>query len=84
VRRIYRDGLNNPEDPDLTLHGHSIGHREGDALVIGTTAIVPQAFIAISSACIWPGRMSLHDDLEITAPKVLTTNLEPHGFFLCY
>jgi hypothetical protein len=86
MRRIYLDGRPHPDDPDLTLHGHSIGHWEGDTLVVDTTAIAPQAYIAISEAAGIPnnGDMHiverlhlakpniLHDDLEITAPNVLT------------
>ena len=34
MRRIYMDGRPHPEDPDLTLHGHSIGHWDGETLVI--------------------------------------------------
>jgi hypothetical protein len=67
MRRIYMDGRPHPEDPDLTLHGHSIGRWEGETLVVDTTAIVPQAYIAISEAvgmatcilssgCIWQNR----------------------------
>jgi hypothetical protein len=55
--------------------------------VVDTTAIMPQAYIAVSEAFGIPnnpdihiiGRVHpagpnvLHDDLEITAPKVLTT-----------
>jgi hypothetical protein len=87
MRRIYMDGRPHPEDPDPTLHGHSIGHWDGETLVIDTTAIMPQAYIAISEAVGIPnnGDMHilerlhlaqpdvLHDDLEITAPKVLQT-----------
>ncbi len=86
MRRIYTDGRPHPDDPDLTLHGHSIGHWEGDVLVVDTIGIVPQAYIAISEAVGVPnnGDMHiverlhlaqpnvLHDDLEITAPQVLT------------
>jgi hypothetical protein len=86
MRRIYMDGRKHSEDPDLTLHGESIGHWEGDTLVIDTVAIAPQAYIAISEAAGIPnnGDMHiverihlaatnvLHDDMEITAPKVLT------------
>jgi hypothetical protein len=85
MRRIFMDGRPHPEDPDLTLHGHSIGHWDGETLVIDTTAIVPQAFIAISEAVGIPNDGDMHvverlhlakpdvlyDDLEITAPKVL-------------
>ena len=86
MRRIYVDGRSHPEDPDLTFHGHSVGHWEGDTLVIDTVAIAPQAFIAISEATGIPNNGDMHivervhlakpdvlqDDLEITAPKVLT------------
>ena len=36
LRRIYTDGRPHPDDPDLTLHGHSIGHWEGDTLLVDT------------------------------------------------
>jgi hypothetical protein len=86
LRRIYTDGRPHPADPDPTFHGHSIGKWEGNALVVDTVAVVPQAYIAISEAAGVPnnGDMHirerfyladkdiLHVDLEITAPKVLT------------
>jgi len=86
LRRIYTDGRPHPDDPDPTFHGHSIGHWEGDTLVVDTVGVVPQAYIAISEAAGVPnnGDMRiterihlaskdvLHVDLEITAPKVLT------------
>lgn len=86
LRRIYTDGRSHPEDPDPTFHGHSIGHWEGDTLVVDTVGIVPQAYLAITEAEGVPnnGGMHiierihlaakdvLHDDLEIIAPNVLT------------
>ena len=33
-RHVYTDGRAHPEDPDPTYMGHSIGHWEGDTLVI--------------------------------------------------
>jgi hypothetical protein len=86
LRRIYTDGRGHPEDPDLTFHGHSIGHWEGDTLVVDTVGILPQAYLAISEAVGVPtngdvhvverirlaGPDTLHDELEITAPHVLT------------
>jgi hypothetical protein len=86
MRRIYTDGRPHPEDPDPTLHGHSIGHWEGETLVVDTVAIVPQAYIAISEAAGIPNNGDMHiverihlagpnilqDEMEITAPKVLT------------
>jgi len=98
MRRIYMDGRPHPEDPDPTLHGHSIGHWEGDTLVVDTTAIAPQAYIAPSEAVGIPnnGDMhiverlhlvkpnELHDDLEITAPKVLSAPWKTTRIFRRY
>ena len=86
MRRIYTDGRGHPEDPDPTLHGHSIGHWEDDTLVVDTTAILPQSYIAISEAVGIPSNGDMHvverlhllnpdtlaDDLEISANKVLS------------
>ena len=86
LRRIYTDGRGHPEDPDPTFHGHSIGHWEGDTLVVDTVGILPQAYLAISEAVGVPnnGDMRvveriyladkdiLHVELEIFAPKILT------------
>ena len=86
LRRIYTDGRPHPDDPDPTFHGHSIGHWEGDTLVVDTVGVRPQAFIAISEAAGVPnnGDMRvierihladkdiLHVELEIIAPRVLT------------
>jgi hypothetical protein len=86
LRRIYTDGRTHPEDPDPTFHGHSIGHWEGETLVIDTVGILPQTVIAISEAAAIPnngdmhvierlhleGKDILNDDIEVIAPNVLT------------
>jgi hypothetical protein len=86
LRRIYTDGRAHPADPDPSFHGHSIGHWEGDTLVVDTVAVLPETFIALSESIGVPndgdmhiverihlaGPGVLHDDLEITAPHVLT------------
>ena len=86
MRRIYTDGRSHPEDPDLTMHGHSIGHWDGDVLVVDTTAVAPQAYIATTEAVGVPNNGDMHiverihllnadtlaDDLEITANKLLS------------
>ncbi len=98
MRRIYTDGRPHPEDPDFTLHGYSIGHWEGDVLVVDTTAIAPQAYIATSEAVGVPNNGDMHiverlylakpnvlyDELEITAPKVLSAPWKTTRIFRRY
>jgi hypothetical protein len=86
LRRIYTDGRPHPEDPDPTFHGHSVGHWEGETLVVDTMGVLPQSYLAVSEAVGVPnngdmhiterihlqGTDFLHDDLEIIAPKILT------------
>ena len=86
LRRIYTDGRPHPDDPDPTFHGHSIGHWEGETLVIDTIGVLPQTFLAIAEAQGVPNNGDMHiverfriagpdaleDTLTITAPHVLT------------
>lgn len=86
LRRIYTDGRSHPADLPLTSHGHSIGHWEGQTLVVDTVGIWPQAYVAISEAVGVPNDGGVHvterislaspdvlaDELEITAPKVIS------------
>jgi hypothetical protein len=86
IRRIYTDGRRHPADPDPTFHGHSIGHWEGQTLVVDTIGVLPETYIAPSEAIGLPNNGDMHivehihltgpdtlqDDLEITAPHVLT------------
>lgn len=86
LRRIYTDGRAHPADPDPTFHGHSIGHWEGDTLVVDTIGVLPQTFLAVSEAVGVPNNGDLHvierihladpetlyDDLEIIAPRILS------------
>jgi hypothetical protein len=86
LRRIYTDGRKMPDDPELSFHGYSIGHWEGETLVVETRGIRPQTIFAVSEAAGVPNNGDvkiverfhlvskdvLHDDIEITAPNVLT------------
>jgi hypothetical protein len=86
MRRIYTDGRSHPPDPDPSFHGHSIGHWEGDTLVIDTVAVLPQAYLAVNEAVGVPNDGDMHvvehlhllnpdtlaDDLDITASKILS------------
>lgn len=86
LRRIYTDGRGHPPDPDPTFHGHSIGHWEGQTLVVDTVGVLPETYLAVSEAVGIPNNGDLHvierihlaapdvlhDELEIIAPRILT------------
>ena len=42
VRRVYLDGQVKPEETDPSYQGTSIGHWDGDTLVVETTNILPE------------------------------------------
>ena len=86
LRRIHTDGRAMPDDPDPSFHGYSVGHWEGQTLVVDTKGILPQVYLAISEAVGIPNngdmrvreRIHLIDpdtlafDLEVEAPNILT------------
>ncbi len=43
VRHVHTDGRKHPADPNLTFNGDSIGHWEGDTLVVDTVGLAPEA-----------------------------------------
>ena len=82
VRHVYTDGRKHPDDPDLTFNGDSIGHWEGDTLVIDTVGLEPHTEIAAGVGhsdkvhIVERIRQTSPDHLEIattiTDPAVLT------------
>jgi hypothetical protein len=94
LRRIYTDGRSHPPDPDPSFHGHSIGHWEGETLVVDTVGVLPETYIALSEAVGLPNNGDMHiverihlvgpdklaDDLEISAPNVLTKTWKTSRF----
>ena len=85
LRRIYTDGRPHPADPDPSFHGHSIGHWEGDTLVVDTVGLLPQVYLAVNEAVGVPNNGDMHiverlhlqgldtllDDLQIFSPCVV-------------
>jgi hypothetical protein len=94
LRRIYTDGRPHPADPDASFHGHSIGHWEGETLVVDTVGILPETYIALSEAVGLHNNGDMHiverihlvgpdklaDELEISAPNVLTKTWKTSRF----
>lgn len=86
LRRIWTDGRAMPADPDPSFNGYSVGHWQGDTLVVETAGILPQSYIAISESVGIPnnGKMTITErihllepdtmavDMEIKAPEILT------------
>jgi hypothetical protein len=86
LRRIYTDGRGHPPEVNPTLYGDSIGHWQGQTLVVDTIGLLPQSILAINQAVGVPsdgdmhvterihleGPDTLHDELTIVAPRILT------------
>lgn len=68
VRHIYMDGRDHG-DPDLSYYGHSVGHWEGDTLVVDTVAFLPEVTITPHL----PGEGATHsiERFRLTAPDTL-------------
>ena len=77
LRRIYTDGRPHPANPDPTFHGDSIGHWEGDTLVVDTVGILPQVWLATGEASGVPndGDMHVVERIRLTGPDALTDSL---------
>jgi len=95
LRRIYTDGRPHESDPDPSFFGDSVGHWEGQTLVVDTIAVFPETYVATGEAVGVPNNGDLHvaehihllkpdllaDDLVITAPHVLTRPWSITGLF---
>jgi len=91
VRRIFTDGRGHPEDPDLTYGGHSIGHWEGETLVVDTVGFLPTVVAAGNAMANGPmhiiermylaGPDTLRIDTRVEAPDALA---EPYSFSTDY
>lgn len=69
MRRIYVDGRPHADDPDPTYQGDSIGHWEGDTLVVDTVGF-------IDASLIMPGighsdQMHIQERIRRVSPDVL-------------
>jgi hypothetical protein len=85
VRRIYTDGRKHPTGDDLepSYHGHSIGHWEGDTLVVETVGLrgdttIDSTSMPHSDALVVRERIrrvdnqTLQDEITLDDPKAMT------------
>src|SRR5580693_5912297 len=64
-RIVYMDGRGHPEDLDKSYFGHSIGHWEGDTLVVDVTGLSDDTWLG--SGTIGPRYAMMHSDqLHVT------------------
>jgi hypothetical protein len=82
VRRIYTDGTPMPAEPDPSYQGTSIGHWEGDTLVVETTGILPETS-PIGGIIGHGPNMKVTERIHLVDPDVLeiqTTLEDPEVF----
>ena len=81
ARHIYTDGRPLPEDPDLTFNGTSIGHWDGDTLVVdsvGFTTATPLNGDAIRHS----DKMRINERIRLAEPdlmEIVTTIEDPEA-----
>jgi hypothetical protein len=77
LRRIWTDGRAMPADADPSFNGYSVGHWEGDTLVVDTAHILPQTYIAISEAVGIPnnGGMTITERIHLIEPDTMAMDL---------
>jgi hypothetical protein len=84
IRRIYTDGRAQPADAEPTWAGNSIGHWEGETLVVRTTQIraprEQRGFLMTSDKAVVTERIRLRDKDHLQIDTVVddpVTLLEP-------
>jgi hypothetical protein len=80
-RQIFTDGRKHPEDPDLTFNGHSIGHWEGDTLVVDTVGFTTDTVLGFSGAR-HSDKMRIVERMRLSGPDTLeieTTITDPEA-----
>ena len=92
VRRIYTDGSPLPAEPDPSYQGSSIGHWDGDTLVVETNGILPET-APINGILGHSDKMRVTERLHLSEPDVLevvttvddpTVFVEPYTFTTHY
>jgi hypothetical protein len=82
VRRIYTDGSPLPAEPDPSYQGTSVGHWEGDTLVVETTGILPET-APINGILGHSDQMKVTERIHLSAPDIMeitTTVADPTVF----
>jgi hypothetical protein len=71
VRHIYTDGRPHPDDPDPTYNGNSIGHWDGDTLVVDTVGFVKDTPLGMNMGVKHSEKMHIVERFHLADPKTL-------------
>jgi hypothetical protein len=77
-RQIFTDGREHPDDPDLTFNGHSIGHWEGDTLVVDTVGFTTDTALGQSFGMRHSDRMRIVERMHLREPDLLEVETTIH------
>lgn len=74
VRVVYMDGRDHPQEGEFGFTGHSVGHFEGDDLVINTTnfeagVLIPHPGVLHSNQMVIDERISVSEDGSVLTHK---------------
>ncbi len=71
MRHIYTDGRGHQADPDLTYNGKSIGHWEGDTLVVDSVGFTDSTPLGRSYGMRHSDKMHIVERFHLTDPDTL-------------
>jgi hypothetical protein len=71
VRHIYTDGRAHPDDPDLTYNGNSIGHWDGDTLVVDSVGFSKDTPLGMNMGVKHSEKMHIVERFHLADPKTL-------------
>ena len=71
IRHIHTDGRAHPADPDLTFNGDSIGHWEGQTLVVDSVGFTTATPLGLSWGQQHSTRMHIVERMHLTDPDTL-------------
>ena len=86
TRRIYTEGSTPPESPDPSYQGTSVGHWEGDTLVVETSAILPETS-PLNGINGHSDQLHITERMHLLSPDTLeitTTRTDPAVFLEAY
>jgi len=76
VRRIYMDGRGHPEELEPTYNGHSVGHWEGQKLLVETVGL--RADTRLDDSRLHSDAMRIEEEFSLQEPDLLEVRIVVH------